>query len=135
VSLLLGASGKAHVVVMTDGISIFEDRQTRKVERRDLQKVFASNSKPCVVAQHGQNKPGTISCASLLPDLIEDELDRVWSRGLNVVAARAIEALDNVVAQHLKTGPGPMPFGWWLARQPARAASWAGPLGRVQKHL
>jgi hypothetical protein len=114
-SLLLGARGKAHVVVLTDGLSFLQTEEGNKVQQADLQKVFASQTKPYVLAHHGQNKIGAFGCETLLPDLIEDELDKVWSRGLNVAVAKAIESLDHAVSQHLKTVRVPTVFGLWLA--------------------
>jgi hypothetical protein len=114
-SLLLGAVGKSHVVVMADGISINATKDKSRVERRDLQKVFASKSKPFVLAHHGLNTVGAIRSDTLLPDLIENELERVWSRGLNECLARTIETLDSAVSQALKATESRTAFAVWLA--------------------
>jgi hypothetical protein len=114
-SLLLASRGKSHIVVMTDGFSLVSEEKGTRVEREDLQKMFASKAHPYVVAHHGLNRIGAFGCETLLPKLIKDDLDALWSRGLNTSVAKVIESLDGTVSQQLKAAKSPWVFGLWLA--------------------
>lgn len=116
-SLLLSARGKAHIVVMTDGFSLHQDEEDgpARVEKKDLQKVFASKERPFVIAHHGVNHLGAMGCDTILPKLIETDLNALWPRGLNPTMAKVIDALDSTVSHQLKAANTPWVFGIWLA--------------------
>lgn len=114
-SLLLGARGKSHLVVMTDGLSITKDDKGSHVDREDVQKLVASSAHPFVIANHGVNRFGRVGAESLLLEVIRHEVDRVWVQGLNVTTGKIIVALDSIVSQQLKTMTEQPVFGVWLA--------------------
>ena len=116
-TLILGARGKKHVVLMADGYSIeITDDGKSRVADTGLTKLFHVQGLPVVVAHFGVNQIGALPFAEVIQqEDLQDVLQNSWRRGLNVSAAKMISLLDPIVSPTLKSSPLRTNFGLWLA--------------------
>jgi len=115
-TLILGARGRQHVVLMADGFSIEISEDKTRVAKRDLTKLFGVEGVPVVIGHFGVNRLGALPVADVIEqEAVQDAVQQSWRRGLNVTAAKVIAQLDAMVAPTLKSHPLRSNFGLWLA--------------------
>ena len=115
-TLILGARGKQHVVLMADGFSIEVSDEKSRVAATNLVKLFRIQDVPVVIGHFGVNRLGALPVAEVLQqDSFQDVVQQSWRRGLNFTAAKLIAQLDAVVSPTLKSSPLRSNFGLWLA--------------------
>ena len=115
-TLLLGARGRNHVVLIADGLSLRGEKEKLEVNDTMLTKLFAVADLPVAFAQYGENRFGVLPVETLLSQKsFERTIVRSWKRGLNHAIAKTITELDESISQTLKSHPQRTLSGLWLA--------------------
>lgn len=115
-TLLLGARGRRHVVLIGDGLSLKLGDDVDSVERDDLVKLFPIEGIPVVIGHHGVNRLGPLGVEDVVNDgEFQRKLRRNWDNGLNVSIAKLIEQFDPAVSATLKSLSPAKMFGIWMA--------------------